>query len=99
MIIRMVKMVFQEEGIPIFLQLFEERKATIRSFKGCMHVELWQSLSGDGTFFTYSLWENEAALEAYRQSDFFRETWSQTKALFREKASAWSMKKESLAEI
>lgn len=99
MIIRMVKMTFREDGIPAFLRLFEKRKATIRSFDGCLHVELWQSISGDGIYFTYSLWENEAALEAYRQSDFFRETWTQTKLLFREKATAWSMLKESDADI
>jgi len=99
MIIRMVKMVFREDDIPIFLQLFEERKATILNFDGCRHVELWQSISGNGIYFTYSIWENEAALEAYRHSDFFRETWTQTKNLFREKATAWSMIKEGDTDI
>lgn len=99
MIIRIVKMVFRKEDIPAFLRLFEERKATIRSFEGCRHVELWQSISDDGICFTYSIWENEAALEAYRHSDFFQETWLQTKLFFREKAMAWSVKKESAAAI
>jgi heme-degrading monooxygenase HmoA len=41
--------------------------------------------------FTFSIWDSEAALENYRQSDLFRDTWAKTKALFAEKAEAWSM--------
>ena len=36
-------------------------------------------------------WENEEALNAYRHSDFFAHTWKRTKALFAERAEAWSV--------
>jgi heme-degrading monooxygenase HmoA len=46
---------------------------------------------------TYSLWESTDALEAYRQSELFRTTWSATKLLFAERAVAFSM--ERLEEV
>jgi heme-degrading monooxygenase HmoA len=42
-------------------------------------------------FFTFSIWENEEALENYRQSELFRSTWSKTKVLFSDKPNAWTV--------
>lgn len=94
MIIRIVKMVFVPSNVPTFLELFNERKEQIRNFAGCTHLELWQEEGSENVFFTYSHWENEAALNHYRFSGFFKDTWSRTKALFAEKAEAWSVKQE-----
>lgn len=91
MIVRVVKMVFVPEAVPVFLALFEERKEQIRHFKGCKHLELWRESGTEQVYFTYSHWENEAALNHYRFSDFFKDTWGKTKALFAEKAQAWSV--------
>ena len=91
MIIRIVRMHFTEEGAPLFLALFEARKERIRNYSGCMHLELWQDTGNPLVWYTYSYWDCEPSLEGYRLSDFFRETWAQTKALFAEKAQAWSM--------
>jgi heme-degrading monooxygenase HmoA len=41
--------------------------------------------------FTLSIWDDETALEAYRQSELFQTTWAKTKVLFAEKAEAWSV--------
>jgi heme-degrading monooxygenase HmoA len=41
--------------------------------------------------FTYSLWESEADLNAYRHSELFEDTWKHTKALFADKPAAWSV--------
>ncbi|MBL7795100.1 MAG: antibiotic biosynthesis monooxygenase, partial [Saprospiraceae bacterium] len=38
-----------------------------------------------------SIWDDEAALERYRESELFQATWERTKALFAEKAEAWSV--------
>lgn len=92
-IIRIVKMTFREEGTAAFVNLFEERKNTIRSFKGCEHVELWRYEKNPNVFFTYSIWENEEYLDHYRFSDFFKDTWSITRALFADKAEAWTLNK------
>ena len=96
MLIRVVKMTFSNEAIPAFLQLFDERKQQISDFDGCMHVELWQDRLNPHIFFTYSHWINAAALEQYRKSTFFADTWQLTKALFSSRAEAWSVNRVSI---
>ena len=91
MIIRIVKMTFQPERLQEFFRLFEKQQARIREFEGCLHLELWQDLHDQRVCFTHSHWMNEDALQAYRQSPFFRETWQQTKVLFAEKPEAWTL--------
>lgn len=89
--IRIVKMCFKEEHIDAFKALFEERKATIRAQEGCTHLELLQDINNPQIFFTYSFWNSEQYLDQYRNSDFFADTWQKTKALFADKAAAWSV--------
>jgi len=93
MITRIVKMTFQPEFIIQFQQLFEERKEKIRNMPGCIYLELLQEVKDGNVFFTYSNWEAEADLEYYRNSELFKDTWQKTKALFAQKAEAWSMVK------
>lgn len=97
MIIRLVKMEFRESAVADFLELFETRKAHIKACEGCLHVALWRDVQHPATFFTYSHWRDEAALEAYRQSPFFKDTWTRTRALFAQKAAAWSVQEQSSA--
>ena len=97
MIIRIVKMVFREEEVAAFQRLFEERKALIRNFEGCTHLELWQDKAHPQTFFTYSWWASEAHLNAYRASHFFDDTWSLTKQKFAARPEAWTV--ESLHQL
>ena len=96
MLIRVVKMNFRDEAIPAFLQLFEERKQQIRNFKGCLHVELWQDRLHPNIFFTHSHWVNATALEDYRTSAFFADTWQKTKQLFCNRPEAWSVNRVSI---
>jgi quinol monooxygenase YgiN len=91
MITRIVKMSFHPHTIDSFLELFAERKTTILSFPGCRHLELLKDINNPHQYFTYSTWANEAALNNYRQSEFFIETWATTKRLFAEKPEAWSV--------
>jgi quinol monooxygenase YgiN len=91
MLIRIVKMRFKPEAIDPFLDLFNERKQTIRHFPGCRHLELWQDTKDPAIFFTYSHWDNESALDHYRYSEFFKETWALTKQHFSEKPEAYSI--------
>ncbi len=97
MILRVVQMTFMPEHTEAFVKLFEERKSTIRGFSGCTHLELWRGTNDANIFFTYSNWESEADLNHYRFSDFFKETWGLTKALFAEKAQAWSVERAVVA--
>lgn len=92
MLKRMVKMTFQKDRIADFLAIFEESKNLIRNFPGCQHLELLHLDNHPEVMFTFSLWDGPEALEAYRQSELFRNTWSKTKVLFAGKPEAWSMR-------
>lgn len=91
MVKRIVKLTFHPQLVPEFLALFEDTKDRIRHFPGCLHLELLQESSRHDVFFTFSIWQDEAALNAYRASDLFEDTWARTKALFRDKPEAWSL--------
>jgi autoinducer 2-degrading protein len=91
MFIRIVKMNFKESNIALFLENFNQNKEKIRNFKGCSLLELYRYKNDSNTFFTYSYWESEADLEAYRNSELFKAVWGEAKALFNNKAEAWSV--------
>lgn len=91
MLIRIVRMEFDPAKVEDFKILFEEVKGKIAGFPGCHHVELRVDASLDNVFYTFSKWENEEALEAYRVSDLFVETWKRTKILFNGKPLAYSL--------
>lgn len=93
MIIRIVKLSFHLEHTGTFKRIFEENKQTILSQKGCQHLELLQDLENKSTFFTYSWWDCKENLNAYRNSDWFKNVWNKTKLLFKEKPIAWSSEK------
>ena len=98
MIVRIVQMTFDAEHVENFLALFEERKAMIRGFDGCSHLELWQDAKQPNIFFTHSHWQSGQHLHHYRVSELFKDTWSKTKALFADKPQAWSVLQKMLVE-
>ena len=98
MITRVVQMTFREDAINAFQEIFHERKSRIRHFDGCSHLEIWQDAQRPEIFFTFSHWESEEHLNHYRFSEFFRETWGLTKALFAAPAQAWSIGMRSVVE-
>ncbi len=91
MIKRIVKLTFQEDKTNDFIQIFEESKDKIRAMSGCQHVEMLRAVAPDNVFFTFSIWESENHLNAYRDSELFGLTWKKTKALFSEKPEAWTV--------
>lgn len=95
MIVRIVKMTFQQEAIPSFLETFDKQKSFIAGFDGCSHLELFRDKKQNNIFFTYSHWKDEEALNKYRESDFFREIWSNVKLWFDDKPQAWSLEKKA----
>jgi len=90
MITRIVKLTFKKEHIPKFISIWKESKAKIAAFQGCNFVEMYQSKQPENVCFTYSLWDSEAALNNYRHSELFQNTWAKTKVLFDDKPEAWS---------
>ena len=91
MITRIVRMHFRPEERGAFLDIFNASKDLIRQFDGCQQLNLYTEAGRPEVFFTFSIWESAAHLDAYRNSELFRETWAQTKALFAGKPQAWSM--------
>jgi len=91
MVKRIVKLTFQPALVPDFMAIFEESKDKIRAFDGNLYLELLRDIAQPNVLFTLSFWEDEAALERYRQSELFQTTWAKTKVLFAEKAAAWTV--------
>ena len=85
-------MTFKRESLEEFKLIFERSKEKIRNFEGCTHVELCNDIEHPNVFFTYSHWESEEALNAYRDSTFFKSTWNKTKALFDTAPEAYSLR-------
>ncbi len=89
--IRLVKMRFRKEEVENFKSIFRERRMRIESFPGCYSVRLLQDREDPQLFFTYSVWRSPEDLGKYRDSELFKETWELTRALFADKAEAWSL--------
>ena len=91
MFIRIVKMSFEKNKIDVFLENFNSNKEKIRNFEGCNSLKLLRDKNNTNTFFTYSYWQSEKHLEAYRNSELFKSVWGKTKILFNNKPEAWSV--------
>jgi hypothetical protein len=85
-------MEFEQGKVDSFKDLFSATRHKIASFEGCKAVKLLNEVHSPNVFFTHSLWESEEALENYRRSELFKDTWAKTKAMFSNKAQAWSLK-------
>jgi len=93
MIIRIVTLQFDEKDISQFLAIFKESQPRILEFDGCRHVELLQGTSEPTIMMTYSHWDSEDYLNAYRKSEFFGSVWPKTKSLLVAKPHAISVRK------
>lgn len=88
-------MEFHSDHIDEFKSLFESKKTRIEAFPGCIDVALLRDHGLPHVLYTLSHWDSADALENYRTSDFFDETWAATKRLFSGKPNAWSLISES----
>ncbi len=86
-------MTFREQEVDNFLTMFEAKKAFIRHFPGCNHLELQKDYNDPNIFATYSIWDSQEDLNNYRHSELFAEVWADTKAKFAAKPMAFSLKK------
>ena len=93
MLVRFVKLTIQVDKTENFKAIFAASQERIKESFGCHGVELLQQETDSRIFFTHSLWEDEEALNQYRNSSFFEATWRKTKTLFDAPAEAWSLTK------
>ena len=91
-------MTFKPEESSRFLELFEQIKNKIRKVEGCEYLELMEDYDDPNSFSTYSKWQDEKALEAYRESELFDGVWANTKAMFAKKPIAFSLKTHTKVE-
>ena len=88
MITRIVKLSIKKNHINDFAAFAEKIKTTIQGFDGCNELKILQNNYNPEIFMTYSIWDNEAALNEYRKSDFFRNIWPKAKLWFSAKPKA-----------
>ena len=91
MLIRIVRMEFEPSKVEDFLALFKKVESRIAGFPGCSHLQLCKDEELDHIYYTFSKWDSADALEKYRHSDFFEDTWAKTKVLFSGKPLAYSL--------
>ena len=96
MIVRIVKLSFQEDKVETFLNNFHSTKYKIRAFEGCNRLELLKVKDKSNIFMTYSFWDDESFLNNYRNSDLFKGIWSVTKKMFNDKPEAWTVTQEDV---
>lgn len=68
----------------------------IKSFKGCLHLEILRDKTEPNRFLSYSEWKSIDDLENYRSSEFFGIFWRQLRKNFQSKAKAWTLEPISL---
>lgn len=91
MITRIVKLTFRPDSVDDFIGVFNGMKERIESFEGCQKLTLFRHAKQENVFFTYSEWDSEEALEAYRHSELFEQVWGRAKMYFDDKPEAWTL--------
>lgn len=81
-IIRIVRLTLRPDSVEAFREIFEKAAPVIRASPGCLSLELWADTRFPHIVSTHSRWASADALEHYRSTPFFRETWTNTKKLF-----------------
>ncbi len=84
-------MSFKPEKVDEFVAIFSNNWKNIKGFDGCSHVELLRDRENPAIFFTYSLWQSQQHVDAYRESELFARVWGATKLLFNDQPQAWSV--------
>lgn len=91
MITRIVQLEFEDDKISEFLAFFDTIKQQVNTFPGCYGMKLYQDIHRPTIVMTYSHWESQEALDAYRTSETFGKIWPKIKLWFSEKPQAWSV--------
>lgn len=91
MIRRIVRLEFQPEKVGEFVAFFTKNKHVISSYPGCLSLDLYKDASLQNVYYTFSTWESEDALNAYRDSTTFDVLWSYAKQRFAGKPLAYSL--------
>lgn len=90
MLVRIVRLTFLPEEAWRFPEVF--RAAVPKQARmGCTSNRMYLQAGTDNIFVTISEWESAEALEGYRKSDLFYDTWGKLKPYFCAPAEAYSL--------
>ncbi len=92
MIVRIVHMFFRPHALEQLMPLIHRQLRNVMSHPGCLAVKLFRDTSDPDHLCTFSIWEDQEALDDYRQSDHFIEVWSTLKSHFAKPPQAYSFK-------
>lgn len=98
MITRIVRMEFEPEQVGAFLEIFNASRQQIRHFPGVHRLELHRDAHQANVYYTYSHWESQEHLDAYRKSELFGQVWPRTKALFAAPPQAYSLVRQQIVD-
>ena len=90
MVIRLVELSIQKDKLSIAKNILADVAPKVRNSPGCRHLRILMDLHNPSRITTYSHWNSEADLNAYRTSDVFKNFWTEIKPLFAVPAKAWS---------
>lgn len=90
MLIRIVRLTLQPDAVNSFYRAFAVTAPKIRQAQGCRKLELWVDADFSNIITTYSEWDSESQLNAYRESTLFRDAWATVKPMFAAPALAHS---------
>lgn len=90
MIIRIVELHIDPEYLVKAKDLLTEVSSKVRGMEGCTHLHILADVHKPNHITTYSYWDKEEVLNAYRHSEVFKTFWSSIKPLFSQPAKAWS---------
>ena len=98
MIKRVVRLTVKDAAAKeAFQEIYRSRNPYKNGVKGCQDVKVMKDVNEDNVYYTVSLWDRNEDLEAYRQSDYFAETWPMVKAQLSKRAEAFSMTETDIA--
>ena len=89
-LIRIVRLTLAPEKVNDFMEMFNAIRSKIRLTEGCKHLALLQDATFPNILTTYSIWTDESALNAYRSSNLFKNTWRETRTMFAAPPAAFS---------
>ena len=91
-------MQFKPGKVEEFLVIFNTHSKQIRNFKGVLGLELHRDAAMQNVFYTWSTWDSEENLEAYRHSELFKSVWARVRLLFESNPVAYSLVREVKVE-
>jgi quinol monooxygenase YgiN len=91
MILRVVKMVVDQNKIDVFNHFMSNVKMEKIKLEGCVHYDHFGDKQYQNVFYSYTIWESERYLNKYRKSELFREVSSTLRSLCLTEPTAWTV--------